>query len=95
MKQFFVYILANTKNGVLYTETTSDLIKRVYQHKHGLVEGFSKKYQVKKLVYYESAEDAYSVIKREKQIKKWKRQWKIRLIEEFNPHWRDRYNDLL
>ena len=94
-KQFYVYILASKRNGTLYTGVTSDLIKRVWQHKRHLVEGFTKKYRVKKLVYYEVHDNAESAITREKQIKKWRRKWKLRLIEEKNPQWTDLYDGIV
>jgi len=89
VKQFCVYILASHKNGVLYTGVTSDLTKRTWQHREGIVEGFSKKYHVKRLVYYELHASAEAAIIREKQIKRWKRLWKLELIEKMNPHWQD------
>jgi putative endonuclease len=95
MKQPAVYILAGKRNGTLYTGVTSDLIKRVYEHKNDLVEGFTKKYGVHRLIYFEQCEDMTSAISREKQIKKWNRNWKLRLIEERNPEWRDLYDGLL
>ena len=95
MKQPVVYILASKRNGTLYIGVTSDLIQRVYQHKNGLVEGFTKKYRVHHLVYFEPHEDMYHAILREKQIKKWNREWKLRLIEKNNPEWRDLYDGLL
>ena len=94
-KQFYVYILASKSNGTLYTGVTSDLIKRVWQHKHHMVEGFTKKYRVKKLVYYEVHDNTESAITREKQIKKWRRKWKLRLIEEKNPQWTDLYDEIV
>jgi len=94
-KQFYVYILASKRNGTLYTGVTSDLIKRVWQHKHHMVEGFTKKYRVKKLVYYEVHDNTESAITREKQIKKWRRKWKLRLIEEKNPQWTDLYDEIV
>lgn len=94
-KQPFVYILASRKNGTLYTGVTSNLIQRVYQHKNNLVKGFSKKYGVHMLVYYESHDTMEAAITREKQIKKWKRQWKIALIEKDNQEWRDLYDELV
>ena len=94
-KQFFVYILASKRNGTLYTGITSDLVKRVWQHKNNSVEGFTKKYNVKILVYYEICNDAESAITREKRIKKWRRAWKLRLIEEKNPHWKDLYDEII
>ncbi len=87
--------MASRRNGTLYTGVTSDLLKRVYEHKSDAVEGFTKKYQVHCLVYFELHEDMISAITREKQIKKWNRKWKLRLIEEGNPQWRDLYDDLL
>jgi putative endonuclease len=91
MKKFCVYILCNKRNGTLYTGVTSDIVKRVYEHKHGLVEGFTKKYNVHRLVCYEIHESAESAIVREKQLKKWKRAWKLELIEKENPQWIDLY----
>jgi putative endonuclease len=76
----------------LYTGVTSNLVQRIWQHKQGLVEGFSKKYSVKKLVYFEVHGSAESAISREKQIKKWRRAWKLKLIEESNPEWKDLYD---
>lgn len=94
MKSPCVYILASQQNGTLYIGVTSDLIKRVWQHKNDLTEGFSKKYRVHNLVWYEQHADMYSAITREKQIKEWRRQWKIVLIEKTNPHWDDLYISL-
>jgi len=85
---YYVYILANKRNGTLYIGVTLDLKKRVYEHKNNIVEGFISKYQVHILVYYEQTQDIQSAIEREKQLKKWNRQWKIRLIEEDNPDWK-------
>jgi len=89
MKQYYVYILASRKNGTLYIGITSDLIKRVYEHKNDLVDGFTRKYKVHELVYYEVYNKVYDAITREKRLKKWKRQWKIELIEKDNPEWKD------
>ena len=89
-----VYILASRRNGTLYVGVTSDLIKRVWQHKNDLVEGFTKQYGVHVLVWYESHETMESAIKREKAIKKWNRKWKLKLIEQSNPQWRDLYEEL-
>jgi len=86
--------MTNKRNTVLYTGITSDLKKRVYEHKERLIEGFTKKYEIKKIVYYEVFEDAYNAISREKQIKSGSRQRKIDLIERMNPEWRDLYNEL-
>ena len=90
-KAFCVYMLASGRNGTLYAGVTSDLIKRIWQHKEGLVDGFTKEYDVKHLVWYEQHESAEAAIVREKQIKKWNRQWKIELIEKNNPQWDDLY----
>ncbi|HBR09972.1 GIY-YIG nuclease family protein [Candidatus Bipolaricaulota bacterium] len=95
MPEYFVYILASGKNGTLYIGVTNDLLRRVYHHKENIVEGFTKKYNVHNLVYYESYGDIQAAIIREKQMKKWKRQWKIKLIEKDNPSWKDLYYDLL
>ena len=94
-KLYYVYILASKKDGVLYTGVTSNLIGRAYQHKNNLTESFTKKYFVHKLVYYETHSDVNEAILREKQIKKWNRAWKIRLLEESNPEWNDLYSSLL
>jgi len=95
MKTYYVYILASKRDGVLYIGVTSNLIKRVYEHKNDLVDGFSKRYKVHKLVYFEQTESSLSAISREKQLKKWNRRWKIKLIEKMNPEWKDLYDDLL
>ena len=89
-----VYILASGINGTLYTGVTSDLIGRVWQHKNNLADGFTKKYQIHTLVWYETHETMESAINREKRIKEWKREWKIDLIVKLNPIWGDLYNDL-
>ena len=93
-KQFYVYILASKRNGTLYIGVTSDIVNRVWEHKNGLVDGFTKKYGIKMLVYYENHEDIENAIIREKQIKKWRRAWKLKLIEEKNPEWCDLYDDI-
>ncbi len=93
-KEYFIYILASKRNGTLYIGVTNDLLKRVYQHNEKLVSGFTHKYNVKILVYYEKYSDIYSAIEREKKLKKWRRQWKINLIESVNPHWNDLYDGL-
>lgn len=93
-KYYYVYILASKRNGTLYIGVTSGLKGRVYEHKNDLVDGFTKKYQVHSLVYYEVTNDIESAIRREKQLKKWKRKWKIELIEKNNPIWKDLYDDL-
>lgn len=91
MKQPCIYILASKRNGTLYIGVTSDLIKRVWQHKNNIVEGFTEKYQVHDLVWYELHQEMESAITREKQLKKWNRSWKVELIEEDNPAWGDLY----
>ncbi len=95
MKNYYVYILASKKNGTLYIGVSNDLVRRVYEHKQGLTEGFTKKYRVENLVYYEEYEDIYQAIEREKQMKKWKRKWKIELIEKDNFQWEDLYKNFL
>ena len=94
-KQPCVYLLSNSKRGTLYLGVTSDIVKRVWEHKNNLVEGFSEKYSIHQLVWYEQHVDMKSAIEREKSMKKWKRDWKIALIEEQNPEWRDLYESLL
>jgi putative endonuclease len=93
-KLFFVYILASGKNGTLYIGVTSDLVGRTYTHRNDLIEGFSRRYGVHDLVWFEQHPTAETAITREKQLKKWNRAWKVRLIEEANPHWLDRYEKL-
>ena len=95
-RQFLcVYILTSKLHGVLYTGVTSNLKYRVWQHKQKLVDGFSKKYNANRLIWYEQHTDIYSAITREKQIKKWNRDWKIELIESTNPEWKDLYVEIL
>jgi putative endonuclease len=94
-RAYYVYILASDRNGTLYVGVTSDLVKRVWQHNEGFVEGFTKEYAVKALVWFEQHESADAAITREKQIKKWKRAWKIRLVEESNPYWHDLYASIV
>jgi putative endonuclease len=94
-KQPCVYLLASKRNGTLYAGVTSNLLKRVWEHKQHAVAGFTKKYNVTQLVWYEVHETMASAISREKQIKNWKRAWKINVIEAMNPQWRDLYDDLL
>jgi putative endonuclease len=95
MKQPCVYLLASKRNDTLYVGVTSDLIQRVWQHKNDLAEGFTKRYGVHRLVWYEECGTMEAAISREKAIKEWKRAWKIRLIENRNPEWKDIYNELL
>lgn len=93
-KKGYVYILTNTNNTVLYTGVTSDLVKRVYEHKNKMVQGFTEKYNLHKLVYYEVFDDMMNAITREKQIKGWLRRKKIALIEKTNPNWTDLYSTI-
>jgi putative endonuclease len=95
MKKYFVYILASKKYGTLYIGVTSNLSRRVYEHKNNFVSGFTQKYKVHSLVYYEEHNDVHMALEREKQLKKWYRQWKINLIEDVNPEWKDLYDELL
>ena len=90
-KQFFVYILASQRNGTLYTGVTSNLISRISVHRDDLIEGFTRRYGVHRLVWFEWCESAPIAIRREKQIKKWRRAWKLDLIEGMNPEWNDLY----
>ena len=94
-KSSYVYIMASRCNGTLYIGVTANLIKRVWQHREGICEGFTKQYKVNKLVWYEVHADIYSAITREKNLKVWRRPWKLDLISTFNPEWRDLYDDLL
>ncbi|MEO6293213.1 MAG: GIY-YIG nuclease family protein [Burkholderiaceae bacterium] len=93
-KAYYVYLLASQKNGTLYTGVTSNLVKRVWEHREGVAEGFTSKYGIKHLVWFEVHENAISAITREKQLKKWNREWKINLIQQENPTWRDLYADI-
>jgi putative endonuclease len=93
-KQFYVYILASKRNGTLYTGVTSNLVQRVWQHKNNVIKGFTQNYNIKILVYYEAHDNAENAITREKQIKKWRRNWKLRLIEKSNPKWNDLYDNI-
>jgi putative endonuclease len=92
---YCIYILASRRNGTLYVGVTNDLVRRVYEHKNNLTAGFTKKYNVHQLVYFETVAEIQSALKREKQLKKWKRQWKVDLIEKQNPDWVDLYQGLL
>ena len=94
-KQPCIYILAHKKNGTLYIGVTSNLIKRVWEHKNELVDGFSKNYGLHDLVWFEMHETMESAIAREKLLKEWKRKWKLELINRRNPYWRDLYGDLI
>jgi putative endonuclease len=92
---FFVYILASARNGTFYIGMTDDLARRIWEHRTGAVPGFTRKYGVKMLVWYEAHETRESAFTRERQLKKWERAWKLELIEQMNPTWRDLYEDLL
>ena len=94
MDNSYIYILASKRNGTLYIGVTNNLLRRIYEHKMNMIEGFSKKYGVHDLVYYEQLEDIGTAIQREKQLKKWNRQWKVHLIENKNPGWKDLYKGL-
>ena len=94
-KQGYIYILFNKRNGTLYTGVTSDLVKRIYEHKNKVVDGFTKKYDVDKLGYYEVFDDITTAIEREKQIKSGPRKKKLNLIESMNPEWKDLYDDII
>jgi putative endonuclease len=95
MNSYYVYILASRKNGTLYVGVTNDLVRRAYDHKSNVIQGFTEKYRVHNLVYYESYTDVRDALTREKRLKKWKRQWKINLIESDNPDWIDLYEQII
>ena len=95
IKDYYVYILANKRNGTIYIGVTNNLIKRVYEHKNNLIDGFTKKYNVHMLVYYEHTNIIEEAIKRKKQLKKWDRNWKIALIEKKNSEWKDLYKEII
>ena len=95
MRDYFVYILASGKNGTLYTGVTNDMLRRISEHKQELTKGFTSRYGVKRLVWYEAHMTARDAIQREKNIKHWSRAWKIALIEKMNPTWRDLFDELL
>jgi putative endonuclease len=90
-KLYYVYIMASTRNGTLYIGVTNDIARRAWEHREGLAEGFTRDYGVKMLVWYEAFEDVDVAIHRETRLKKWKRRWKLELIEKTNPEWRDLY----
>ena len=92
---YYIYILASKRNGTLYVGFTTNLLRRIQEHKNKEIEGFTKKYNVENLVYYEIVEGFIEAVRREKQIKKWNRAWKMRLIEENNPKWKDLYEDFV
>ncbi len=88
-KKYYVYILTNKPKGTLYIGITNNLSRRVYEHQHGLIDGFTKKYKLKKLVFFEETDNVQSALQKEKQLKNWHRDWKINLVEEVNPSWND------
>lgn len=94
MTSYYVYIMASNRNGTLYIGVTSKLRERIFKHKNGTFDGFTKKYKVDRLVYFDVTNSIEEAIKKEKQIKKWNRQWKMRLIEDLNPKWEDLYKNL-
>jgi len=89
MNQYFVYILTNKSNKVLYIGVTNNLERRMYEHKNKMIDGFTKRYNLTKLVYFEETSDVRSAIEKEKKLKNWHRNWKIKLINDFNPEWKD------
>jgi putative endonuclease len=93
-RTYYVYILASGRHGTLYVGVTNDLIRRAYEHKEGFVDGFTRKYGVYSLVYFESVGDIEQAILREKRLKRWRRDWKVKLIETDNPEWRDLYPEI-
>ncbi len=95
MKHYYIYIVASRRNGTLYVGVTSDLIKRIWQHKNKTIKGFTTKYGVEKLVYFEQCGDIDVAIRREKRLKEWPRKWKLNLIEQNNPKWVDLYDDII
>ena len=95
MKEFYVYILDTKRNGTLYIGITNDLKRRTFEHKNNLVEGFTKEYSVHNLVYFETYSEVTQAILREKRLKKWKREWELKLIEKKNPNWQDLYETIL
>jgi putative endonuclease len=94
MRQFYLYILASRPGGALYVGVTNDLVRRLYEHKHKLIKGFTAQYGIDKLVYFEVYDSVYATIQREKNIKHWPRVWKTRLIAQSNPTWRDLYEEI-
>jgi putative endonuclease len=95
MKNYYIYMMSNVKNNVLYIGITNDLLRRVYEHKNDLIEGFTKKYRCHKLVWFEMTSDINAAIIKEKQMKKWKREYKENVINKMNPDWKDLYEGLV
>lgn len=94
-KSYYIYILASGRNGTLYVGVTNDLVRRVSEHKNGDADGFTKKYKVNRLVWFDETSDITAAIQREKTMKRWRREWKLNVIEEMNPQWHDLYDDLI
>ena len=94
IKSGYIYIITNRRNGTLYTGVTGNLSKRIYEHKHKIRNGFSKDHRLERLVYFEGPMRIHAAIKREKQVKKWRRKWKLELIEQANPNWKDLYSEI-
>jgi len=94
MADYWVYFLTNKPRSTLYVGVTNDLVRRIYEHREGLVKGFTQRYGLKMLVYFERYDTPYAAIQREKNIKHWSRNWKLQLIESMNPQWRDLYKDI-
>lgn len=94
MKRYFVYILSSQRNGTLYIGSTSNLVQRIWQHKNKLYKGFTAKYDIDQLVYYEEHQNIIEMARREKRLKNWCRKWKLNLIEKFNPAWRDLFGEI-
>ncbi|MDP3880302.1 MAG: GIY-YIG nuclease family protein [Dehalococcoidales bacterium] len=95
MSSYYIYILASKRNGTLYVGSTSDLVRRIYEHNNNYVEGFTKKYGIHNLVYFEECDDRDAAVLRERQIKEWKRRWKLEMIEKVNPEWNDLYEQII
>lgn len=95
MKESFVYIMASRRNGTLYVVSTTNLIKRIWEHKNKVISGFTEKYNVHMLVYYEAHQNIIEAARRERRLKNWCRKWKLNIIEKFNPTWRDLYDEII
>ncbi len=93
-KHFYVYIMTNKKHGTMYIGVTSNIIKRIWEHKNHVVKGFTEKYNLDKLVYYEVHDNAESAIRKEKRLKEWQRLWQVDLVDKFNPEWHDLYDSI-
>ena len=94
MEESYVYILASNRNGTLYVGSTTNLVKRIWEHKNKVISGFTAKYNVHQLVYYEVHQDIMEAARRERRLKNWCRKWKLNIIEQFNPTWRDLYEEI-